>query len=290
VEIGGPDVLTYRDMMRTYAEVAGLPRRLIVPVPILSPKLSSLWVGLVTPLPGSLAKPLVASLVNEVVVTRPPAAMDPVPDPLSFRESVELALQRSAELRVDTRWSDAGLPGQTPAEALPTDPEWAGGSVLVDSQEARTDASPAAVYSTVTGIGGQRGWYVTPILWQLRGWADKLVGGVGMRRGRRHPDHLRVGDALDFWRVEAVEPDRLVRLRAEMRLPGEAWLEWDIAPDGEGSRLTQRAIFFPRGLVGRLYWYALLPFHGLIFGRMAQRIASAAASPTGSGMEADRQS
>jgi hypothetical protein len=131
------------------------------------------------------------------------------------------------------------------------------------------------VYARVTGIGGDRGWYVAPLLWTLRGWVDKLMGGVGMRRGRRHPDRLWVGDALDFWRVEAVEPPRLVRLRAEMRLPGEAWLEWHIEPLADGSRLTQRAIFYPRGLTGRAYWYALLPFHGLIFGRLADRLAAA---------------
>ncbi len=132
------------------------------------------------------------------------------------------------------------------------------------------------MFATVTGIGGDRGWYVAPLLWGIRGWADKVLGGVGMRRGRRHPDQLWVGDALDFWRVEAIEPPRLVRLRAEMRLPGDAWLEWHIEPLDEGSRLSQRAIFSPRGLTGRAYWYALLPFHALVFGRLAGRLAAAA--------------
>ncbi|HEX6421044.1 MAG TPA: SDR family oxidoreductase [Acidimicrobiales bacterium] len=279
LEIGGPDVLTYRRMMQVYAEVAGLPRRLVVPVPLLSPRLSSLWVGLVTPLPGSLARPLVAGLLNEVVVVHPPPP-GLVPPPLGFREAVELAVRRSAELQVATRWSDATLPGRTPASPLPTDPDWAGGSLLVDEQVATTGAPPAHVYATVTGVGGNRGWYVTPLLWGLRGVVDKLAGGVGMRRGRRHPDELRVGDALDFWRVEAVEPDRLVRLRAEMRLPGEAWLEWRIEPSDGGSRLEQRALFYPRGLLGRAYWYALLPFHALIFGRLARRLAAAAPGST----------
>ncbi|MEJ7585032.1 MAG: DUF2867 domain-containing protein [Acidimicrobiales bacterium] len=161
---------------------------------------------------------------------------------------------------------------------MPTDPDWAGGTLLCDSQTARTDAAPEALFRAVQGIGGDRGWFVTPLLWKVRGWADKLVGGVGMRRGRRHPDTMWVGGSVDFWRVEAVEPPSLIRLRAEMRLPGEAWLEWRIEPDEprpgtRGSALTQRAIFYPRGLLGRLYWYCLIPFHALIFKQMAERIA-----------------
>jgi uncharacterized protein YbjT (DUF2867 family) len=280
LELGGPDVLTYRQMMETYASVAGLPRRLLVAVPVLTPKLSSLWVGLVTPLPAGLARPLVESLASEVVVTAPPADDAAVSDPMSFRRAVERALERSAALQISTRWSDASLPGRSPADPLPTDPDWSGGSLLVDEQAVSCAAGPAELYATVTGIGGDRGWYVTPLLWSLRGWIDKLVGGVGMRRGRRHPDRLRVGDSLDFWRVEVVEPPSLVRLRAEMRLPGDAWLEWRIAPSDRGSHLTQRAIFAPRGLSGRVYWYALIPFHGLIFARLAQRLADEAGSPS----------
>jgi hypothetical protein len=281
IEIGGPDVLTYREMMAVYAEVAGLPRRLVVSVPVLTPELSSRWVGLVTPLPSSLARPLVESLINEVVVTRPQPETAAGPPPLTFRESVSLALEGSVDLQVATRWSDAGLPGRSPAQPLPTDPDWAGGSVLVDEQSAPSPAPAEAVYARVTGIGGERGWYVTPLLWSLRGGIDKLIGGVGMRRGRRHPDQLGVGDALDFWRVEAVEAPRLVRLRAEMRLPGDAWLEWHIEPMATGSRLTQRAIFYPRGLTGRAYWYTLLPFHALIFGRLARRLAAVPRGTTG---------
>ena len=276
VEIGGPDVLSYREMLQVYAEVAGLPRRLVLRVPFLTPRLSSLWVGLVTPLPSNLARPLVDSLVNDVVVTCPPTGPTPVSDRVGFRRAVELALQRSASLQVSTRWSDATLPGRSPADPAPTDPDWAGGSLLVDEQQADAPASPEALFATIAAIGGDRGWLVTPTLWQLRGWVDKLVGGVGMRRGRRHPSELGVGDAVDFWRVEAVEPPSLLRLRAEMRLPGEAWLEWRITPAGSGSALVQRAIFFPRGLWGRAYWYGLLPFHALIFGRLARRLAAAA--------------
>lgn len=275
-EIGGPDVLTYREMMQAYAEAAGLKRRRIVVVPVLSPSLSSRWVGLVTPLPTGLARPLVESLINEVVVNHPPSGNPLDHELLSFREAVHLALQRSSDLQVTTRWSDANLPGRSPADPMPTDPDWAGGSLLVDSQQVRSTASPHDVYATVAGIGGDRGWYVTPLLWNLRGFVDKLIGGVGMRRGRRHPDDLWVGDAVDFWRVEAVERDALVRLRAEMKLPGEAWIQWEITPDGSGSTLAQQAIFYPRGLFGRLYWYVLVPFHGIIFARMARRIANAA--------------
>lgn len=276
-EVGGPDVLTYRELMQVYAEAAGLSRRRIVVVPVLSPSLSSRWVGLVTPLPTGLARPLVESLINEVVVTEPPATTPLDRPPLSFREAVDLALQRSADLQVATRWSDAGLPGHSPADPLPTDPDWAGGSLFVDTQTVTSSAPPTALYATVAGIGGERGWYVTPFLWSVRGWADKLIGGVGMRRGRRHPDDLWVGDAVDFWRVEAVEPDVLIRLRAEMRLPGEAWLQWELTPTADGgTEFEQRAIFYPRGLLGRLYWYALVPFHGLIFARMGRKIAAAA--------------
>ncbi|MCB9372677.1 MAG: SDR family oxidoreductase [Microthrixaceae bacterium] len=288
LEVGGPDVLTYLDMMRVYAELAGLRRRLVVPVPVLTPRLSSLWVGLVTPLPSGLARPLVESLSAEVVV-RDHAVDEVLPHAcLAFRDAVALALQRVEDLEVSTRWSGADLPGRSPADPLPSDPEWAGGTMLADVQEAWSPAPPEAVFATVRGIGGGRGWYVANWLWALRGWLDILVGGIGLRRGRRHPDDLRVGDALDFWRVEAYEPPRLLRLRAEMRLPGEAWLEWRVVPDDEssstaGATLHQRALFHPRGLWGRAYWYAVLPFHALIFGRLCDALAEAAtANPSSS--------
>ena len=197
---------------------------------------------------------------------------------LGFRDSLELALRRIADKRVLTRWSDAALPGRTPADPLPSDPEWTGGRTLTDARGATSSASPHDLFATVQGIGGQRGWYVTGPLWALRGFADKLVGGVGMRRGRKDPDRMWVGDAVDFWRVEAVEPDQLIRLRAEMLMPGEAWLEWNITPgeDGHGSHLDQRAIFHPKGLAGRAYWYSLVPFHAIIFKYLALRLAKAA--------------
>jgi uncharacterized protein YbjT (DUF2867 family) len=283
LEVGGPDVLSYRELMNTYAEVAGLRKRRVVPVPVLTPGLSSLWIGLVTPIPSGLARPLVESLVNEVVVTDRPISEVIDHRPIAFEESVRLALQRQRDLEVITSWSGAELSGRSPADPMPSDPDWSGGVVLDDRQTVHADASPTDVYRTVTGIGGKRGWYVTRPLWTARGVIDQLVGGVGMRRGRRHPDDLRVGEALDFWRVEALVPDRLMRLRAEMRVPGVAWLEWSIEEEGDGARLTQRARFHPRGLWGRLYWYSLLPFHAIIFGRLARKLADAAEARASTG-------
>ncbi|WP_051825418.1 SDR family oxidoreductase [Kitasatospora aureofaciens] len=284
-DIGGPDVLTYRLMMQRYAKVADLPRRLIVPVPVLTPALSSYWVALVTPVPGPLARPLVESLRHEVVCGEHDIAHW-IPDPpqglTGFDRAVELALRRIREARVTTRWSSASLPG-APSDPLPTDPDWAGGSLYQDLRERRVAADPAAVWRVVEGVGGENGWYSLPFAWALRGTLDRLAGGVGLRRGRRDRDHLRVGDALDFWRVEEIEPGRLLRLRAEMRLPGLAWLELRVAPDGAGGTCyRQRALFHPHGLAGHAYWWSVAPFHSLVFGAMARNIterARAAAVP-----------
>jgi uncharacterized protein YbjT (DUF2867 family) len=273
-EIGGADIVTYHDMMNTYALVAGLRKRVIVPVPVLSPRLSSLWVGLVTPIPANLARPLIDSLVNEVVV-HDDAIEAVVPHhPVGCRDAIELALRRVGELDVSTRWTDAELYGRTPADPLPTDPSWAGATVLVDRQVLHTTATPDALYHEVCALGGERGWLVGERLWEARGWMDRIVGGVGMRRGRRHPTELRVGDVIDFWRVEALEPAHLVRLRAEMRLPGDAWLEWSITvdPAHDRTRFEQRAVFRPRGLLGRAYWYAVAPFHRFIFRPLVLRL------------------
>ncbi len=277
VEIGGPDVLTYRDMMLRYAEAAGLGRRIIVPVPVLTPRLSSHWVNLVTPLPYGLAQPLVESLINDVVVS-PERAIDRFVDhaPYSLDEAIRRALAVVQDLAVRTSWMDSA-PAATPASPMPQDPDWAGGTVLRDRQEAASAASPAALFAVVSGIGAERGWYAADGLWALRGVLDKLVGGVGMRRGRRHPDDLRVGDALDFFRVEAYEPPSLLRLRAEMKVPGDAWLEWRVEPAPDGtSRLIQSARFHPRGIAGRAYWWVLLPFHKVIWRLLAERLAAAA--------------
>lgn len=286
-EVGGPDVLTYREMMQVQAEEAGLRRRVIVGVPVLTPKLSSLWVGLVTPLPTGLARPLVESLRTEVVVHDDRLRDLLSGDLLPFREAVRLALRRVQDLEVATTWATAqfGRPAlavpparDDHASPQPEDPDWSGGTILVDHRSVRSSASPEVLFQAVRGIGGDRG-YAADALWHVRGAVDALIGGIGLRRGRRHPDELSVGDALDFWRVEAIEPGHLLRLRAEMRIPGEAWLEFEVNPDGSsGSRLDQRARFHPRGLWGRVYWAALLPFHALIFPRMARRLVTTAES------------
>ncbi|MEV4427826.1 SDR family oxidoreductase [Streptomyces sp. NPDC049602] len=278
-DIGGPDVLTYREMMVRYAEAAGLRRRLIVPVPVLTPRLSSEWIGLVTPVPASLARPLTESLRHEVVCTENDITRH-VPDgpgrPIPFAEALRLALRRVREARVTTRWSSASPPG-APSDPLPTDPDWAGGSLYTDKRSRIVDASPEALWRVIEGVGGENGWYSFPLAWSVRGWADRLAGGVGLRRGRRDAEHLRVGDALDFWRVEAIDRGRLLRLRAEMRLPGLAWLEMAVDRDERGrTSYRQRALFHPRGLAGQAYWWGVAPFHAVVFGGMARNIARTA--------------
>ncbi|MFF8991331.1 SDR family oxidoreductase [Streptomyces sp. NPDC014983] len=278
-DIGGPDVLTYRDMMLRYAAVAGLPRRVILPVPVLTPRLSSHWVGLVTPVPAGIARPLAESLRHEVVcrendITR--YIPDPPGHPIGFDEAVRLALKRVRDAEVATRWSSASVAG-APSDPLPTDPAWAGGSLYTDLRERTVDAPPEALWRVIEGVGGENGWYSLPLAWSVRGVADRLVGGVGLRRGRRDAHRLRVGDSVDFWRVEEIEPGRLLRLRAEMRLPGLAWLEMGVASDETGrTRYRQRALFHPRGLLGHAYWWSISPFHALVFGGMARNIARTA--------------
>jgi len=277
LEIGGPDVLSYRDMMDRYSKVAGLRRRLIIPVPILTPRLSSHWVNLVTPLPYGLARPLVDSLINDVVV-HPERDIRRLVDhtPITLDSAIGRALAVVGDLKIKTSWMDSAR-GNTSALPMPQDPDWAGGTIYENTQEVTTAASPQALFAVVAGIGGKRGWYAANILWTIRGSLDKLIGGVGMRRGRRHPDTLRVGDALDFFRVEAYEPPSLLRLRAEMKVPGRAWLEWQIdAEDDSKTRLRQLARFHPRGLSGRLYWWALLPIHKVIWKQLAERLVRGA--------------
>ena len=278
VDIGGPDVLRYGQMMNGYAVEAGLRQRAIAALPVLTPGLASHWVGLVTPIPASIARPLVESLQNECVVKNhdiddliPPPAGGLTP----YRQAVRLALGREDEDAIETSWRDGDVSG-VPSDPLPSDPEWAGRVVFTDIRTARTTASPEALWRVIEGIGGKNGWYSSPFLWTVRGWMDRVVGGIGLARGRRSRARLAVGDALDFWRVEAIEPGRFLRLRAEMRVPGLAWLEMRVTEDAVGSRYDQRAVFFPLGLAGRLYWLAVLPFHGLIFSAMARRIAATA--------------
>ena len=287
-DIGGPDILTYLDMMQGFAAIAGLPRRRIVPVPVLSPSLSSHWVNVVTPVPRSLARPLVESLRNTAVTTEHDIATY-VPDPpaglVPFGRAVEMALTKIQSLDVPTSWSSASTRG-APGEPLPSDPDWAGGSLYVDERERRVAASPRAVWRVIEGVGGSRGWYSFPLGWRVRGWIDRLTGGPGLARGRRDPDTLLAGDSLDWWRVEEVDEGRLLRLRAEMRLPGLAWLELRVSDpddgngdgdgDGDGAILHQRALFHPRGIAGHLYWWLVFPFHGIVFGSMQRNMAQAA--------------
>jgi uncharacterized protein YbjT (DUF2867 family) len=277
-EIGGPDVLSYREMMNIYAEEAGLRRRVLVPVPVLTPSLSSHWVGLVTPLPRSLARPLVDSLINEVIVHDDSIRAVVPGEPLSYRQAVGTALGRLRAGNVTTTWASAELGGRRPHDPMPTDPDWAGGTVLADRRDRHVDASPAEVYAVLNRVGGEQGWYWGDWLWAFRGFLDQLVGGVGMRRGRRRAAVMQVGDPVDFWRVEALEPDALVRLHAEMKLPGEAWLEWRIEPEGTGSHVFQLGRFHPRGLWGRAYWLSVAPFHRFVFPSLLDGIAEDAAT------------
>jgi hypothetical protein len=275
-DIGGPDVLTYLEMMLRYAEVAGLRRRRVLPVPVLSARLSAHWVNLVTPVPRSIAAPLIESLVHEVVCREHDIETCLPGETTGYDQAVALALTRIRNADVETRWSGASVPG-APADPLPTDPDWSGGSSYVDVRERRTAASPERLWQVVESIGGEHGWYSFPLAWAVRGWLDRLIGGVGLRRGRRDPRRLQVGEALDFWRVEELDRGRLLRLRAEMRVPGLAWLELRVAAaDGGGSTYRQRAVFVPRGLAGHVYWWLVWPFHGVVFGGMARNIANEA--------------
>jgi len=267
-DIAGPDIFTYADMMQHYAAAAGLKRRIIIPIPVLTPRLSSGWVGLVTPVPYRLARRLVESLKHEVVAA-PSNINELIPPPAagltSFDVAVKLALVRIKEANVETRWTNASVPG-TPSEPLPTDPDWAGGSLYKDVRVVRGTDSMEKVWSRIEAIGGNNGYSKASWAWELRGLMDRMVGGVGLRRGRRDPDHLRIGDAVDFWRVEELIPQKLLRLRAEMKLPGLAWLEFSIEKDPETQEtvLTQTATFAPKGLFGQLYWWAVLPMHGFV--------------------------
>jgi hypothetical protein len=250
----------------------------VVPIRPLTPGLSALWVGLVTPVPSGIARPLVESLIQDAVADEHDVAAY-VPDPpgglLGFDDAVRLALSKVGGAEVETRWSTSAWTG-APAEPIPTDPQWSGGSSYVDRRSRDVAAPVETLWRVVEGIGGEAGWYSFPLAWSARGWLDRLIGGVGLRRGRRDPHRLRVGEALDFWRVEEIEPGRLLRLRAEMLLPGRAWLELRTEARGHGSRLEQRALFLPRGLAGHLYWKSISPAHALVFGGMAENIARTA--------------
>jgi len=282
-DIGGPEVLSYADMMQTFAKLSGLPRRWIIKVPVLSPGLSSLWIGLVTPVPSSLAKPLVHSLISEVVAD-PKKSIDAIiPKPaeglLSLQQAIEYALSRTSNNDVETRWSDASYP-TAPWQKAQSDPAWAGETIYKDLREQTVDVSVEKIWKCVEAIGGETGWYGSDALWWLRGLLDRMVGGVGLRRGRRDPEHLRVGDSLDFWRVEEIEPGKRLKLYAEMVLPGKAWLEFRINEVVENgvtkTHIVQEATFSPRGLGGSLYWFTILPLHSFVFPTMLRNIIKAA--------------
>ncbi len=274
IEIGGSEIVTYGEMMTIYAEVRGL-RRWLLPVPVLTPRLSSHWVNFVTPIPAVIARPLIEGLRNENIVHDPSArTLFPRIEPVSYRQSVDRALARLEASNIETAWSDAlsTTRGQVQPAVLTTQE-----GMILDQRQRIVAASADDLFAVVTGIGGTRGWFYMNWAWQIRGFMDRVIGGVGLRRGRRHPDDLRVGDALDFWRVEAVEPGRLLRLRAEMKVPGKAWLQFQASPREHGqTAISQTAFFAPKGLFGWAYWYALYPFHRLIFNGMLDRITSRA--------------
>jgi len=264
LDIGGPEVFSYRELMRIMTQALGLPRRWIVPVPVLTPRLSSLWIHLVTPLSHRIARPLAEGLRNRVVCESR-LARDLMPQTLlTVREAIDAAIGQVEADSVETSWTDAG--------PIPGDPDWAGGKTFVDRRVAAIDAAPDDVFRAVCRIGGGNGWYAADLLWRIRGWIDRLFGGPGLRRGRRDSAKLAFGDALDFWRVTGIEAGRRLVLRAEMKLPGEALLEFEIAGDERRSVLTQTARFKPHGLAGLLYWAAVLPFHGFVFRGMIRGI------------------
>ncbi len=277
LEIGGPEDLTYRQMMDAYADVAGLRRRVILPVPVLTPRLSSHWVNLVSPLPIRLARALIDSLTSDVVVgERTIARFDRYPSH-GLHQAIERSVRRVRDLELPTRWTDASGVKPSTGAALPTpgDPSWSGGRVLDDTRTRTARADREDVMAVIRSVGGENGWFAFNRLWAIRGFVDKIIGGVGLRRGRRHPVELRLGDTVDFFTVVKADVSSL-RLRAEMRLPGHAWLEWKVETGPEETRITQRALFAPRGLLGRLYWYALVPAHIPIFRRMLSGVVTAA--------------
>lgn len=273
-EVGGADRVSYADIMREYARQRGLPLRMM-PVPVLSPRLSSLWLGLVTPLYARIGRKLIESIIHPTVVDDTSAATAFSVRPVGMAEALRRALANEDREFAQTRWSDALSSAGEPRA-------WGGvrfGMRLVDSRRARVAAPPAAAFAPIAAIGGSTGWYCCNLLWRLRAAIDLLAGGVGFRRGRPHPVELHVGDTVDFWRVEAFEQDRLLRLAAEMKVPGRAWLEFSVEPDGEGSVIRQTAVFDPLGWLGRAYWYSLYPVHQVVFAGMLRRIAGASARP-----------
>jgi len=273
LDIGGADVLSYREIMQIMAEALGRRRRFIVPVPVLTPRLSSLWIRLVTPISHRIARPLTEGLRNRVVC-RDTEALRLMPQHLlTVREAIDAALGKVATAQVETAWSDAG--------SIPGDPEWAGGKVFLDCRSTDVAAPVERVFRAFCRIGGDNGYYAADWLWRIRGILDRLVGGPGLRRGRRDPEKLAFGETLDFWRVTAIEENGMLELRAEMWLPGVATLTFETMPragDPQQSKLVQTARFKPRGLLGLVYWFAVAPLHGIVFSGMIRGIQRAAES------------
>ena len=271
LDIGGADVMTYREIMQQMAAALELRKRVILPVPVLTPRLSSLWIHLVTPISHRIARPLAEGLRNRVVCRDDSAARLMPQRLLTVAEAIDAALSKPQNQETETAWSDAG--------PMPGDPDWAGGKVFTDERSTRVDAPVESVYRAVSRIGGDQGYYAADWLWRLRGLMDRLIGGPGLRRGRRDPEQLNYGDAVDFWRVTSVESPRLLELRAEMKLPGEALLRFGIQRDEQDPakcKLIQTARFKPHGLTGLAYWYTVLPLHGFVFDRMLRGIRRAA--------------
>ncbi|WP_104159984.1 SDR family oxidoreductase [Arthrobacter sp. ZGTC212] len=274
-DIGSREVLTYAEIMNGYAEEAGLPRRRIYALPLPAPRLAGMWVALVTPIPRSMSLPLVESLQHDAVSKEHDIdqfVAEPNGGRTGYQEAVKRALGKEKRGEVETTWASASPSADDASSPLPTDPNWAGQTVYVDSRQRRSSVAPEHVWKVIEGIGGKNGWYSLPMAWAIRGVLDKTVGGAGLTRGRRNPTTLFTGDVVDWWRVELLERGSLLRLRAEMRVPGKAWLELRVDPDGGGSLYRQRAIYFPKGLAGKLYWWLIAPFHGLIFPSMAKNI------------------
>ena len=277
-EIGGDERVSYGELMREYARQRGL-RRLMLPVPVLTPRLSSLWLGLVTPLYARVGRVLVDSICHESIVRDSRARRDFDITPIGLREAIANALSNEDREFAETRWSDASSTGGGDPAQVSGYGGVRRGRRLADSRACGVSAAPKDAFAPIRRIGGGNGWYAYNWLWRLRGFIDLLAGGVGLRRGRPDPEELQVGDTLDWWRVEAYEPDRLLRLRAEMKVPGRAWLEFEVSPTAGGSTLRQTAIFDPAGLMGLLYWYGIYPLHAVIFRGMLDAIARASSRP-----------
>lgn len=271
VELGGPDILSYGDMMRAYARIRGL-HRLMIPVPVLTPRLSSYWVSLISPVPAGIARPLIEGLRNEVIVRDPRPAAAFGFEPLPYVEALARAVDRTDPDGVESTWFDAVAAADRASLSSVISRE----GMIVERRERVVAAPPGRIFAEVERLGGDAGWPYANVLWRVRGLVDRLVGGVGMRLGRRHPDLLRVGDALDFWRVEEIRRPTVLRLRAEMKVPGRAWLQYEVSAIDGGSRLVQSAFFEPKGLPGLAYWYALYPVHGLIFRGTVRALAERA--------------